>query len=718
MNSNPQEPTVLDWFKSLLKLKPIPIPESQVSAAVQRTTPKAPTSVEPFRVPHIGLEHFRFPAALVFAFIAQLSLERRAGDPWIRLALYILAAGLFLWALRKGEIPLPKILPTKSGQLSETFKARILIAGMLMAGISFLAAASNEFNPLTLSLWVGSSILVVASFWRSERDWGELIEKLKRWIASPRINISLDPWKLIFLGGLAVAAYFRFDRLATVPLEMTSDQAEKLLDLRDVLNGKLSIYFPRNTGREAIQFYLAAATSKILGTGISFMTLKVGTALLGLATLPFIYLFAKEYGGRWVGFAAMITAGIAYWPNVISRVGLRFPLYPLFVAPALFFLLRALRTRNRNDFLLCGISLGLGVHGYSPARLIPFVVAAGVGLYLLHRVSAGHRSRVLIWLGIAALIAIVIFLPLLRVALDMPDLFLKRILTRVAATEQALPGPPLQIFLSNMWDGIRMFNWDDGEIWVISISHRPALDWIMGALLVFGVIMSGYRYARYRNWQDLFLLVSVPLLMLPSTLSLAFPAENPAPNRASGVMVPIFTLVALPLAAIPAYVAKQWKTDSARIVGWGFAGALVLIAASTNYRLAVSEWGGQHRRGAWNTTDAGRIIGNFANSVGTYETSHVIRYPHWMDTRLVAIIAGRPDRDPGIWPDQAAELPDTEEAQLFLLKPEDQEGLLVLQSRFPDGVYSLWESNTLEGKDILIYMVPPKQGELNLGSES
>jgi hypothetical protein len=637
-------------------------------------------------------------------------------DPLLRLGLFILTAGLFIWALISGDIPIPKVLPHKFHLDAVIFRPRALIAGMLVAAITFLIAGNNEFNLLTFSLWVGSTILVVSAFWRFERDPREFVSSLRNRISSPQLTIALDPWKLVLLSGLALAAFFRFDRLATVPLEMWSDQAEKLLDVLDVLNGKLSIYFPRNTGREAIQFYLAAATSKILGTGISFMTLKVGTALLGLITLPFIYLFAKEYGGRWVGFLAMVAAGIAYWPNVISRVGLRFPLYPLFVAPAMLFLVRGLRTRNRNDFLLCGATLGLAVHGYSPARVIPLIVAAGVGLYMLHKVSEEHRSKVLMWLGIAALISIVIFLPLLRVAIDMPDLFLKRILTRVADTEQALPGPPLQIFLDNLWNGIRMFNWDDGEIWVISISHRPALDWIMGGLLILGVLMSTYRYIRYRNWQDLLLLLSVPLLMLPSTLSLAFPAENPAPNRASGAMIPIFTLVALPLATIPGYVTRHWKAGSSRVAGWVIAGVILLISASTNYRLAIGEWGSQHRRGAWNTTDAGRIIGNFANSVGTYETSHVMAFPHWMDTRLVAMIAGVPGQDLGIWPDQAAELPDTEEAQLFLLKPEDQEGLTTLQNRFPDGVYSLWESNLLEGKDILLYMVPPSQGELNLGT--
>jgi len=118
---------------------------------------------------------------------------------------------------------------------------------------------------------------------------------------------------------------------------MFSDHAEKLLDVSDVLDGKFSIFFPRNTGREAIQMYLTAAIARLFGTGLSFISLKIGTVLAGLFALPFIYFLGKEIANKWVGWLAMVLAGVAYWANVISRVGLRFPLYPAFAAPCLYF---------------------------------------------------------------------------------------------------------------------------------------------------------------------------------------------------------------------------------------------------------------------------------------------------------------------------------------------------------------------------------------------
>ena len=170
---------------------------------------------------------------------------------------------------------------------------------------------------------------------------------------------------------------------------MFSDHAEKLLDISDILNGKYSIFFPRNTGREAIQMYLTATIAIVLKTGLSFISLKLGTTLAGILTLPYIYKLGKEIGNRWVALLAVFLTGIAYWPNVISRVGLRFPLYPLFVAPTFFYLIRGIRTSKRNDFILSGVAFGLSLHGYTAARILPFVVVAAFGVYLIHQAVAG-----------------------------------------------------------------------------------------------------------------------------------------------------------------------------------------------------------------------------------------------------------------------------------------------------------------------------------------
>jgi hypothetical protein len=578
---------------------------------------------------------------------------------------------------------------------------------LVFSVLTFEYSGDNLFKTQTMLTWGIALLSMLAAFWEGELNPLRVWHGLRAWITQTKFTLHLSRWTILLVLGFAVVSFFRFTQLRTVPYEMWSDHAEKLLDVVDVLNGYTSIYFPRNTGREALQFYMAAATAKVLNTGISFMTLKIGTAAAGLLTIPFIYLFAKEIGGKAVGFVAMMLAGVAYWPNVISRIGLRFPLYPLFTAPAMFFLVRGIRRKSRNDFLLAGVAMGIALHGYSPARVIPLVFTLGVLVYLLHRVSAGVRSRVLMWLGLSALISILLFLPLLKVALDMPDMYLMRTLTRITDSERALPGPAGEILLSNIWNGLRMFNWDNGEIWVVSIPHRPSLDWVTGGFFLLGVVIVLVRYVRDRDWRDLFLLLSIPILLAPSILSLAFPAENPAPNRGSGAIVPVFTVAAIPLVHLVKILAGQIPTKTSRWVRNSVIGILVLVIGMTNYDLAIMEWGTQVRNGAWNTSEAGAVIRHFARSVGTFQTAHVIAYPHWMDTRLIGMLAGRPTKDYGIWPDGIPELPETSEAQLFLLNQDDEVGLEALVDRYPNGSLSRWDS-AVEGRDFLMFFVPPE----------
>jgi len=83
-------------------------------------------------------------------------------------------------------------------------------------------------------------------------------------VTAPRLSLSLDGWAIAVVAVFALLVWFRFANLTGIPGEMVSDHAEKLLDVVDILNGQNSIFFPRNTGREALQFYLAAATAGAL----------------------------------------------------------------------------------------------------------------------------------------------------------------------------------------------------------------------------------------------------------------------------------------------------------------------------------------------------------------------------------------------------------------------------------------------------------------------
>jgi 4-amino-4-deoxy-L-arabinose transferase-like glycosyltransferase len=456
--------------------------------------------------------------------------------------------------------------------------------------------------------------------------------------------------------------------------------------------------------------YLTLVVSWIFGTGLSFLSLKIGTVFCGLVTLPYMYLLGKEFGGKRIGLLAVFFAGIAYWPNVISRVGLRFPLYPLFVAPTLFYLLRGLRRRSRNDMIISGLFLGFGLHGYTPFRIMPFVVVIAVGLYLLHAQSRGNRTRAVLWLVILAFISLIVFLPLARYWMDNPQVFDYRAFTRLGTIENPLPAPAWQIFFSNTWNALRMFNWDDGVIWVHSVTNRPALDVVSGALFLIGAVLVLIRYIRQRHWQDLFLLLAVPLLQLPSILSLAFPSENPALNRAAGAMVPTFLLVAVALDGMLAGIASKMSRRNGAILTWVL--VLGLFSASTfqNFDLVFNQYATEYSSGAWNSSEMGAVIKQFGQTYGTTDNTWIVPYPYWVDTRLPGVWAGIPNRDFALWPQDFNSTLVMQGPKLIIVNVDDTADMGLLKALYPQGVWSRFISKTkLEGKDFMILFIPPTQ---------
>lgn len=718
---NHSEPTVWDWFVSILRLKPIPIPaESDYpSIEVDQKQVEVPTfisevelveEVDPAThlsgsVPSKTTKWIRFPAALFFALFAQLALDSKPERALLPVLLYIGAFILMGWAVWAGDFrfskPHDRVIPVKDQEVRLSY----VLFGAGLTVFTFFLTRSNTFNFLNLSVWGAGLIAFLMAFWQGETP----LQRFRNWLQTRRmegLNFHVGRFEILFTVSLLVILFFRVSKLDSVPTDMWSDQAEKLLDVFDILEGKFSIFFPRNTGREGLQMYIAAGTAALLGTGVSFMTLKIGTVITGLVTLPFIYLFAKEYGGRYIGLSAMFMAGVAHWPNILSRLGLRFPLYPLFVAPALFFLVKGLRTKNRNDFLLMGLAIGLGLHGYSPARVIPLAVALGAVIYLLHTKVKPNRKQVISWTVMAGVIAFVVFTPLLGAIVEMPDLYFFRMMSRIGTAERAYPGSPITILLDNLWDGLRMFGWDNGELWVVSVPNRPALDWVTGAFFHLGAVLILVRYLRNRDWKDLFLLLSVPILILPSILSLAFPGENPAPNRASGAIVPVFTIAATAFTLLPAWVKEIWKDDRSKFVAIGVYALLVPLILVGNYNLVFNEYARQQREKTWNTREVGEYIKGFATTVGDYDTAHVIATAHWLDGRLVAMIAGADPRiDYSIWPEELSELKDENRPQLFILKPEDEIAKENLAQIFPQGILSRVESE-VTGHDFMIYFVP------------
>jgi hypothetical protein len=721
-----KEPSVLDYIKALLtpwKGKPPKIPFEDEAQEIREAFMVIPESPDPMPVDiHPAMEFDSHPVGepgkfpwlgligVLLALIGQFMLEPPGQQVQPAVILYIIAGVFLFLAVLRNEWVLPDIEEKVNKPFSLVVYRNPLVISIPLLLFATLFFRNNQFTVVNLVFWLTGIIAVVIGLRIPLRGQSGFVDRLREFTRRPVWNMRISGWTVLVILVMALVVFFRFYRLDQVPGEMFSDHAEKLMDVSEVLDGDFSIFFPRNTGREAIQMYLTALVGIIFGTQISFLSLKIGTALVGILALPYIYLLGKEIGGRWVALFALILAGIAYWPNVISRVGLRFPLYPLFVAPTLYYLIRGLIRRQRNDFIWAGIALGLGLHGYSPTRLLSLVVVVAVGLYLLHRQSKGNRKETVVGFAVLVFVSLIVFLPLLVYAIENPQMFGYRAFSRLGQTETIYAGPVGLIFLDNFWKSLVMFFYNNGNIWVHSIPGRPALDVVSAALFFCGLVLVSVRYIRNRNWIDLFLIVSIPLLMLPSILSLAFPEENPSLNRSGGAIVPVFILAAIGLDGLVRSLHRRYPSTNGFIAPAIIAIILLSMSVSSNYDLIFRQFDNQFIRGAWNTSQIGKVIRAFSESQGNPDTAYVIPYPHWVDTRLVGINAGYPQKDYALWLDTIEATLEEPRAKLFIIKPEHVEAVDKVRSLYPSGSLYFYDVE-LEGKDFLLYFVPPNEQE-------
>ncbi len=650
---------------------------------------------------------WRILLAALFALIAQVRLEPPAQDAITGLIFYLAAAGFMVWSLVKQNWFLPVVKIEKDQPLGSQVRSLALFVFLILLFASFLTFSDNRFSVLNVALWLATLGFGLLAFWEREQRPGfyHRIRKFLVDIKKESRHFKTFLFPMLVLISFALAAWFHLYHLDSIPLNMTSDHTEKLLDVYDVLNGNPHIFFMNNGGREPIHFYLTALLVKVFAMPLNFNVLKLGMALAFLISLVYVFRLGKEAGTRWTGLIFMTLLGFSSWMNMIARVGLRVVLAPVFVAPVLFYFLRGLRTSRRNDFVLAGILCGLGLLGYSAFRLMPFMLVVGVLIFWVYRRKSQAGRKVWWALGVLALFALVLALPLLRVFVDFPDILSYRTISRLTSAEVPLQDDALFIFLDNFWKCLVMPFWKDGNTWVISVMNRPGLDVVSAAFFFIGLVLTIWRWLRMRSWKDLLLLLSIPLLMLPSILALAFPSENPSLSRAGGAAIPIFLIAAIGLESL---LSSLWRSVSGKVgqsavVFLGL--VLVGVSALQNFNIALKQYPEEYVKNTWNTTQMGQVAADFIMSGGDADNVWVVGVPYWVDTRLVAISSGYIGRDYAIWPEDLHTTLLRDGEKLFIMKADDLVSLNLLKELYPAGSASL-NTNEVAGRDFYVFLAP------------
>jgi 4-amino-4-deoxy-L-arabinose transferase-like glycosyltransferase len=647
--------------------------------------------------------------SLAFVILAQhYATHHREAIPQI---IFFWLSGLAAFAvlLRTALGIAPRGLPVTSAPAPIAPPRWLLLA---LAGglglVAWLNLAGNRFTLLGLLAWIGCCIAFAAAFWTFTQGPAPRVAAM---VSRTREGLTVHaPWAaLSLLLLLALTVFMRFHQLPVVPPEPNSDHVEKLLDVNDVLNGRYYIFFERNTGREPMQFYLIAAIIRLFDTGLTFLSLKLSNAVMGVVTVTGVYLLGREVGGHRLGFVAAFFVAVSMWAVAPSRIGLRYPFAPAFTSLALWSLLRALRTMRPNEWLVAGLILGAGLYGYTAFRMMPVAAVTIVLLKLLfdHRTHLRAIASTVYGFTLYVIMAGLVFLPLARYMTESPEMFWYRSLTR--ATSLEAPVQEGMVLGYTLLRTLGMFNWVGDEVWVSALRGRPVLDAVSGGLLVLGFVYTLFVLSRQRPFLASVLLLGSFLLLLPSALSIAFPNESPSVVRAGGAIPLIALLIALAIRYLYHRLRELWLPSWGRAAATSLVGAMLLAMLLLNYQRYFDTYLTEYRRSAMNTVEVADRMRDYLSLVGDTDHMAIKGWPHWLDARSLGIQLGdvhwdithsSMELEPLL-----AVVPQDGQPFLFVLHPQDYLAQIELKQAFPSGVIISYESQAPE-HDYLFFVVP------------
>ena len=308
-----QDPSVLDFIKAHIRAWRYrilnPSADAQATEEIKYWTEQAEdqpvqTSIEQTSAKPSLFFPWRVLLALGLGLMGQLALEPHPGveRAWqTGVALYVLAGCMLIWTNWRNEIT----LSAWDVNIPETLKDEkflrssfAFIISLALAFGAFVFFGGGRFTAFNVTLWFVSILAMLHAFWQPRQGSSSWLSDVKEFISRSQWRISVDRSMLLVLAVAGLVFFFRVYRLSEVPSQMISDHAEKLWDVSDVLNGQTSIFFVRNTGREFFQFYLTAAIILFFKTGLTFLSLKIGTVLAGLGGLYYMYRLGRDFVTR------------------------------------------------------------------------------------------------------------------------------------------------------------------------------------------------------------------------------------------------------------------------------------------------------------------------------------------------------------------------------------------------------------------------------------
>ncbi len=414
------------------------------------------------------------------------------------------------------------------------------------------------------------------------------------------------------LAVISLAAAFRFYDIKNYPPGLFPDEAANGEDALLILNGDLRPFYPRGNGREALFFYLQAASIWFFGIGV--WPMHVVSATIGVATVLAAYFATRVWFGRLAGLMAALLLATNHWHVTLSRTGFRAIQVPLFIALFTAFVGYTVLSVKRKttpysppyeggargglSYLyaaLAGASFAGGFYTYIAYRIMVAVIAGIVVLLLLAaihpKIGFPHFRRYGWQILVGCLATALVLTPLIWYFILNPQDFVGR------AGQVSIFNPDLQreyghgailgTLIYSLRETVLSFFAGHGDLnWRHNVAGFPLLNPLVAILFLLGLawFIRGFFTVAYKIMRGqevhLGMIYAYVLLLLFGMLTPVVTTAEGMPHglRSLGLLFPIFMLAGTAGAVVWHWLA-QWHNKKIflfAILRGAFVGLLVL----------------------------------------------------------------------------------------------------------------------------------------------
>jgi uncharacterized membrane protein len=400
------------------------------------------------------------------------------------------------------------------------------------------------------------------------------------------------------------------------------------------------------------QFPLSIYTTTLsfVALGPSVLALRLPFVLMGFLTLVVFYLLARELFRFPVAIAATFLFAVSRWHIAFSRLVLPSTPAMLLEVSTFYFLLRGRRTAGMMNYVLAGLTMGLGLYSHASFRIVPILVGVLFGCQALSswraRRAVGGKPLVRVgrwiapWLVFLAS-AIVVTLPLFSIVRREPQVAFGERFTSVMPALFARADAVQQDGLMDRAQRLLGFFNYKGESWgAVNLPGWPMLDPVTGILFLLGL---GYCLIYFwRNGHPFYLSWFLITLIGGGLLTVDLRS-----HRFAGMMPVLFIFAAVFLDAALSTFERALGSDKQRYLAL-FLVPLLVTAGCVNYRVFF------HRQisAADVRMEFTRDVSAIANYIGSLGEGHYVylfaNYPYYSPGMDFAWMAGEMPGQRGI----------------------------------------------------------------------